>query len=203
MRLLYHVPIIHAITDYGSLASSFEAAWTRDVGQDVFQKKQKQIEDFWRLAENKINRLINDFSGAIIYQDSFPVGSREKLSKFFELMIVDRPKSPNFQLIQKLLKKGAILEGTEDRNLIVEQVEIYKAIARAATPEEQRVVLIETEERSIEITKLRDQFIARRIYGTLPKNGRGLIFIGRAHDVVSELKKLNNLGKDKIRIICL
>ncbi|OIP78740.1 MAG: hypothetical protein CO002_03875 [Candidatus Portnoybacteria bacterium CG_4_8_14_3_um_filter_44_10] len=203
MRLLYHVPIIHAITDYGSLASSFEAAWTRDVGQDVFQKKQKQIEDFWRLAENKINRLINDFSGAIIYQDSFPVGSREKLSKFFELMIVDQPKSPNFQLIQKLLKKGAILEGTEDRNLIVEQVEIYKAIARAATPEEQRVVLIETEERSIEITKLRDQFIARRIYGTLPKNGRGLIFIGRAHDVVSELKKLNNLGKDKIRIICL
>ena len=101
------------------------------------------------------------------------------------------------------MKKGAILEGTEDRNLIVEQVEIYKAIARAATPEEQRVVLIETEERSIEITKLRDQFIARRIYGTLPKNGRGLIFIGRAHDVVSELKKLNNLGKDKIRIICL
>ncbi len=203
MRRLYHVPIIHAISDYGSLASAFEAAWTRDVGQDVFQKKQKQIEDFWRLVEKKISQMINDFSRVIIYQDGFPVGSREQLSKFFELTIADQPQSPNFQLIQKLLKKGAILEGTEDIKLIVEQVEIYKAIARAATPEEQRLILIETEERSIELTKLRDQFIARRIYDTLPSNGRGLIFIGRAHDVVKELKSLNNLGKDKIRIICL
>lgn len=202
-RLLYHVPIIHAISDYGSLASSFEAAWTRDVGQDVFQKKQKQIEGFWRLAEKKINQMIRDFSGAIIYQDSFPVGNREQLRKFFELAIADQPKSPNFQLIQKLLEKGAVLEGTEDISLVVKQMGICKAIAQAPTPADQKVILIETEWQSIELTKLRDRFIARRIFDTLPKGGRGLIFIGRAHDIVSELEHLNNLEKDKIRIICL
>ncbi len=112
MRTLYIVPIIHIIEDYGSLASAFQDVYIRLLGQKKFDEKQKQIREFWILAEKEMRKHVKKIKGLIIYQDAFPATDRKKIQKFFDLSVNDNPKSPNFLLIKKLLTDGAILEGT-------------------------------------------------------------------------------------------
>ncbi len=202
MRTLYIVPIIHIIEDYGSLASAFQDVYIRLLGQKKFDEKQKQIREFWILAEKEMRKHVKKIKGLIIYQDAFPATDRKKIQKFFDLSVNDNPKSPNFLLIKKLLTDGAILEGTEDFNLIVEQMELAKQLILAPSEEERKAILEKTKDRSAEIVRLRDAFIAKRIWETLPSEGEGIIFIGRDHDVIKALEELEAEGEE-INIICL
>ena len=58
MRTLYIVPIIHIIEDYGSLASAFQDVYIRLLGQKKFDEKQKQIREFWILAEKEMKECV-------------------------------------------------------------------------------------------------------------------------------------------------
>lgn len=80
-----------------------------------------------------------------------------------------------------MLDKGAILEGTEDMNLVLEQMKIYQRVSEASSPLEQNRILVENAARAKEITRKRDAFIAQRICDTLSDDGRGILFIGRDH----------------------
>ena len=201
MRTLYYVPIIHAIEDYGSLRPAIAEASKKRIGAVQFDELQKKIHDYWRVVEERIEKAISNVSGLIIYQDSFPAGDREKILIHFGYLLGDqsKSKSPNFQLIKKLVDKGAILEGTEELSLIVEQVMIYKEAANAKMLLEQNQVLAKYAERSLKLVKLRDEFIAKRIRDTLPDDGKGILFIGKDHDVISELDKL----PEKFKVIYL
>lgn len=190
MPILYYVPIIHSIEDYGSLGPAVKEALVRQRGEVGFANFQRSINEFWKIAEERIEKIVSDVAGLIIYHDGFPVGSPEKILELFGYMCKDTPKSSNFQLVKKLLDKGAMLEGTEDINLLIEQVNLYKRATEAATPEEQAKIIAAQAARSREIMKLRDEFIAKRINDTLPESGKGILFIGRDHDVIGELEKL-------------
>ncbi|MEK7200641.1 MAG: hypothetical protein AAB672_00725 [Patescibacteria group bacterium] len=200
MRILYYVPIIHTSEEYGVLSSAIRQAFICRLGEKVFEKFQEEICAYWRLVEARIKKTVHDFDGLIIYQDSFPVGSREKVLEFFGHLFRDHPqKSPNFNLVKKLLDKGAILEGTEDMNLVLEQMKVYQLVSEASSPLEQNRILAENATHAREVMRKRDVFIAQRICVTLPGDGRGILFIGRDHDVTGELAKL----PEKIRIISL
>jgi len=199
MSILYYVPIIHPIEDYGSLGPAIKNAFTRRVGEARFNQLQKEIYQYWQITEERINKAIPDVRGLIIYHDGFPVGEREKILVLFGHIYREHPESPNFRLIKKLLDKGAILEGTEDMSLVIEQIEIYQRAAQAVSLEEQQQILAVEASRSNEIMKLRDVFITRRINDTLSESKRGILFIGRDHNVLEELEKLS----DKFTIIHL
>lgn len=199
MPILYYVPIIHSIEDYGSLRLAIKNAFIAKKGQATFDELQKEIHAYWEIVEKKIDEAIPDAQGLIIYHDGFPAGDREKILTLFGHMRSDNPESPNFQLVEKLLARGAVLEGTEDMNLVVQQLKIYQRAAEASCPDEQAKILAAESVRSKEILKLRDVFIAKRIHDTLPNSRKGILFIGRDHDVVTELKKLPR----KFTIICL
>ena len=190
MPILYHVPIIHSVEDYGSLGSAIKEAFVRQAGEDFFVHLQENIKEYWQTAEERIGKMIPDVAGLIIYHDGFPVGDREKILALFGFMCQDHPESSNFRLIKKLVAKGAVLEGTEDMSLVIAHMQLYQRAAEATTAEEQKKILTSQAARSLEITRLRDEFIARRINDTLPESGKGILFIGRDHDVITELKKL-------------
>lgn len=188
MPILYYVPIIHSAEDYGTLGPAIRDAFSRIRGA-VFDEIQKEIHTYWQIVEKRIDEAIPDVRGLVIYQDSLPVGDREKILTLFGHLCSDHPKSPNFQLVKKLLARGAVLEGTEDINLVMEQVQIYQRAVEAPSPSGQARILSSYADRSKEILKLRDEFIAKRIRDTLPESAKGILFIGREHDVVSELEK--------------
>lgn len=191
MPVLYYVPIIHTSEEYGTLSPAIKQAFISRLGERVFEKLQEEIHAYWRLVEARIEKTVHDFNGLIIYQDSFPVGPRKKILEFFGHLLRDHPqKSPNFNLVKGLLDKGAILEGTEDMNLVLEQMKIYQLVSKASSPLEQNRILAKNTARAKEITRKRDAFIAQRICDTLPEDGRGILFIGRDHDVITELEKL-------------
>lgn len=189
MPILYYVPIIHSIEDYGSLGPAIAGAFVKKVGGAEFNRLQKTIHEYWKLIEERIEQTIGNVRGLIIYQDGFPVGDREKILKLFEYMQNDHSESPNFRLVKKLLTQGAILEGTEDPHLLIEQMRLYQRAVEVSSLDKQESILAAGAARSQELVKLRDESIAKRIRDTLPASGRGILFIGRDHDVISELEE--------------
>ena len=194
--------MIHSIKDYSSLASAFEEAMDQEIGHARFLEMQREIADFWELLEKTLRRRVKNFSGVTLYQDSLPAGDRGKILQFFNLVANDSPDSPNFVLVKKLLAEGSILEGTEDFTLVAEQLNLCKLLM-TAPPEKRNEILEKTKERATELVHLRDKFIARRIRDTLPKKGKGIIFMGRHHNVPAELENLKDEKGEKIRVILL
>lgn len=199
MPVLYYVPIIHSVEDYGSLGPAIKKAFSEKSEGATFDRLQKEIHEYWQVVEKRIDTTILDIRELIIYHDGFPVGDREKVLALFRYMCKDHPKSPNFRLVKKLLDRGALIEGTEDMNLVMEQLELYQRAVEASSPEKQAEILVRGAARSKEILKLRDIFIAQRIHDTLPESEKGILFIGRDHNVIAELEKLPR----KFTIICL
>lgn len=195
MSILHYVPIIHSIEDCGSLGSAIQRAFSEKKRRVAFDEFQKEIHRYWQIAEKRINEAIPDARGLVVYQDSLPVGDREKVFAFFGYMRGDHPESPNFRLVKNLLDRGAVLEGTEDMNLVMAQLKICQCAAEALSCDEQAKILAANKE----ILRLRDKFIAERIQDTLSESGKGILFIGRDHDVVAELERLPK----KITIIYL
>ena len=200
MPTLYYVPIIHTSKEFGTLGPAIKKAFISHLGEKIFDKLQEEVHTYWRLIEARIEKTIHSFNGLIIYQDSFPVGPREKILEFFDHLLKDYPqKSPNLNLVKKLLDGGAILEGTEDMNLVLEQMKIYQLAFENPSQLEQNRILIENAANAKEVMRKRDAFIAKRVYDTLPEDRRGILFIGRDHNVITELKKLS----EKITVISL
>ncbi|MDA2922501.1 hypothetical protein MYX07_04530 [Patescibacteria group bacterium AH-259-L07] len=190
MREVYFVYIIHqAIEDYGKLGSALAQLYIAKHGQKAFDKLQKKIREYWELVEETIDEKIPNVEGLIIYQNEFPVSDRERVLAHLGEMLKDFSESCNFKLLKKLLGKGAILEGTEDANLVMRQWEIDLRVAQTPSLEEQQRIRDETAELTQQITKKRDVSIAKRIRDTLPEDGKAILFIGRRHDVIAELAK--------------
>lgn len=190
MATLYYVSIIHSIEDYGSLQEAISGAFVREYGKTTFSHIQEKIRTFWATVEERIETAIPDPRGLLIYHDGFPVGSPEKVLMLFAYMLQDHPKSQNFFLIKKLLDKGALLEGTEDMALVLEQMQIYERIVSASSKEEQQRIAALYADRAQELVGLRDDYIAQRICDTLPDDGRGILFLGRDHNIVPKLVAL-------------
>lgn len=201
MRILYYVPIAHTKEDYGVLGGIIQKTIEENPDPNIkkyLEEQVREIQDFWKLAKEEIIKEVKDFRGVRIYQDSFPVpvGERDKILQFFGYLLEENPKSPNFLLIKELLARGAILEGTEDFELVKEHLEIYLKAVRAQTREEQSRILMSNALRSKELIQKRDEFIAKRINETLlPEDGKGLLLIGGDHRVIQELDKLEEAGK--------
>lgn len=189
MAILYYVPIMDSIEDYGSLQNAFKDAFVKEYGETAFVELQHQVCDYWTTVQKRIENAIPDVRGFRIYHDGFPVGSREKVLALFGYVFRDNPKSPSLQLVKKLLDKGAVLEGTEDIALVAEQVRIYECVAHASKEEQQRIAAVHAD-RAKELVELRDDFIAQRICDTLSEDSYGILFMDSGHDVIRILEML-------------
>lgn len=177
MRSLISIPIIHAQADLGSIADALKKVYLQAHGDQSWKLHSKKVETFWRSLEKQLEGLALDWPRVRIYQDGLPVCGKER-------EIVEsaaREGSPNYQLILKLVGKGALLTGTEDPVLLVEEYRSIQQLKNKWKANVKAELSVEESEYRRRLLEKRDAFISRRIDSTLLPGETGLLFIGAGH----------------------
>jgi len=184
MRKLIVIRIVHAPTDMGSASAGLEKAGISTLGRVRWQENQKKIESFWRELEKEVEGLGLDVEKLRIYQDGLPCAGalgerivRETAAK----------GSKNYQIVQKLMDRGAKIEATESADLLRQEYGYIKALLEAKTDEERRMAEERYNQVKDKLLEERDLFIARAIDATLKDGETGLLFIGASHSVLPKV----------------
>ena len=170
MRRLIYIPIIHTSADLGSLSESVRAHYTKVCGKASWSQREQIVRALWTEIARNLDALHLEDRKTRIYQDGLPIcGFEERIVR--ELA---KAGSSNHQLILRLLDQGAVLMGTEDSQLLMEEYDLQKqCIAQEggdkSTSEERR-------KHMDRVLKARDSFIAERIATTLQEGEVGLLF---------------------------
>ena len=182
MRTLIYVPVIHTSADLGSLAGDVTKRGIADLGVDVWKGHIRTVESFWDVITDYFASLY--VSGMKIYQDGM-VAEGEIGEKIVEESL--NLGSRNYQLVSKLLKKGAILVKTEDFNLVKIERDRLLKIIQARTIADKLLGFIKYKLTKNMLLNKRDEFIAQRIDETLSEDQTGIIFIGAYHNIKPNL----------------
>jgi len=192
MRELYLVPILHMSADMGSLASALDETAKAEFGQEVWQTHKGAVSSFWDSIGQFFDAL--DVKGFKIYQDGL-VADGEVGLKIVKEAITQGSK--NYQIVGKLLERGAVLVKTEDPVLVKQEYAYIAKIAHSKSPKEKEVWSLRYKVAQGRLLRQRDDFIAKRIKMTLEEGETGILFIGAEHDVVARLAADINLTEVK------
>lgn len=184
MRKLIYVPVIHTSADLGSLAKTITKRGIDDLGEDVWKKYRETVEGFWDAILYYFDSI--EIPGMKIYQDGMVIDG-EVGNKIVEETA--RAGSKNYQLISRLLKRGAVLVKTEDFNLVKKERDEILKITKANTTASKIFNFIRYKFIKNALLNKRDKFIAKRIDETLNEGETGIIFIGAYHNVKEKLSK--------------
>lgn len=185
MRRLIYIPVIHSEEDMGSMAGPLREQYVQKFGINKWRQHVKTIDDMWCGIEKKLYALKLDYKKVNIYQDGLPLCGKE-----IEIMEdVARLGSHNYNMIFRMVKKGANLIGTEDPKLLVEEYNFIKKLSLITNLENRKKEISKAKKRRDELLVERDKFIAKRITDTLEFNYTGILFCGIEHEVNSYLPK--------------
>jgi len=186
MRRLIVIRIVHTPSDMGSASAGLERSGISALGRRRWEENQKRIERFWQEVEKEVDGLGLDNARLRIYQDGLPCAGplgerivRETAAK----------GSKNYQIVQKLMDKGARIEATESADLLRLEFGYIKAILEARSDEERREGEARYSLVKDHLLEERDSFIARSIDATLKEGETGLLFIGASHNVLPKIAK--------------
>jgi DNA-binding protein len=184
MRTLIYIPVIHTSADLGSIAKEVAKRGIRDLGQELWEKHRKTVEGFWDVVSDYFDSI--DVKDMKIYQDGM-VAEDEVGKKIAE----DTAKagSKNYQLILKLLDRGAVLVKTEDFKLVKKEYDRLLAITQAKSITKKIIAFIKYKLVKVILLNRRDNFIANRIEQTLKAEGKAILFIGAFHNIKKRLPK--------------
>lgn len=182
MRTLIYVPVIHTSADLGSIAKEVAKRGIRDLGQELWEKHRKTVEGFWDVVSDYFDSI--DVKDMKIYQDGM-VAEDEVGKKIAE----DTAKagSKNYQLILKLLDRGAVLVKTEDFKLVKKEYDRLLAITQAKSITKKIIAFIKYKLVKVILLNRRDNFIANRIEQTLKAEEKAILFIGAFHNIKKRL----------------
>lgn len=184
MKTLIYVPIIHTSADLGSLAKDVAKRGIADLGEDLWKEHRKTVDGFWDATSRYFDSI--EVSGMKIYQDGMVAGG-EVGQKIVEEGV--KSGSKNYELVSKLLKRGAFLVKTEDFNLVKEERDRLLKLTQAKTKLEKLLGFIKYKLTKNILLKKRDKFIAKRIDETLNHSEKGILFIGAYHNIKKHLPK--------------
>ena len=184
MRTLIYVPVIHTSADLGSMAKDISKRGIRDLGEEIWTKHRKTVEGFWDTIVDYFDSI--DVNGMKIYQDGMVAG--DEVGK---QIAADTAKagSKNYQLILKLLERGAVLMKTEDFKLVKKEYDRLLAITQAKSITKKIIAFIKYKLVKTVLLNRRDTFIAKRIDQTLKADEKAILFIGAFHNVKKKLPK--------------
>lgn len=186
MRKLILIKIIHTSADMGSMGEGLVKEGMAKIGREKWLENQRKIEKFWDDLEKEIDGLGLDYSKTRIYQDGLPCGGELG----FRIVRETADKgSKNYQIVRKLIERGATVEATESPELLRKEYEHIKALITAMTPEEKTNAARRYDQIKDELLQERDAYIAKAIDATLKDNETGLLFIGAVHNVIPRLAK--------------
>jgi hypothetical protein len=182
MKKLYLVPILHMSADMGSLASSLDETAKAEFGQEVWQKHKGAVSSFWDSIGQFFDAM--NVKGFKIYQDGMVANGADGLRIIREGI---SQGSKNYEIIGKLLRRGAVLVKTEDLVLVKQEYAYIAKIAHSKSPKEKEVWALRYKVAQGRLLRQRDDFIAKRIEVTLGEGDTGILFIGAYHDILSIL----------------
>jgi hypothetical protein len=182
MKELYFVPILHMGADMGSMASALDETAKAEFGQEVWQKHKGAVSSFWDSIGQFFDATdVKDFK---IYQDGMVANGADGLRIIREGI---SQGSKNYEIIGKLLQRGAVLVKTEDLVLVKQEYAYIAKIAHSKSLKEKEVWALRYKVAQSRLLRQRDDFIAKRIEVTLGKGDTGILFIGAYHDILSRL----------------
>jgi hypothetical protein len=182
MRKLYLVPIVHTNVDMGSLSSALNEVSKLELGEKVWQKYKDEISSLWNYIEQFFGHL--DVKGFKIYQDGMVANGADGLRIVREGI---SQGSRNYEIVGKLLERGAVLEKTEDLTLVRQEYNYIEKITRSNSHKEREVWALRYKRARDHLLTQRDDFIVKRIEETLKDGETGILFIGVHHNILSKL----------------
>lgn len=183
MRTLYIIPIVHSAADMGSMAKELEKKGIEKLGKKKWEENQRRIAQFWIQAEKELDALKLNYSNVRIYQDGLPIGGETGMKIVTQTAAKG---SRNYQIVQKLVEKGATLEETESKELLIKEYQFVQTFVYAPA-DKKNLALQAYEQAKDDLIKKRDAYIAKRIDASLKKGETGILFIGAHHKVKEKL----------------
>lgn len=167
----------------GSYQEQVRHAYIQQAGEKAWRDSRRAIAAFWDALEEKILSLDLDWSRLRIYQDALPVCGHEA-NIVHDLAGTG---AANYRILQVLTERGAILEGTENPQLLLREKDLLNAGTGRADSSGGRADGKARDEATTDLLRARDRFIADRIDETLKPGEVGMLFIGALHHVTSLL----------------
>jgi hypothetical protein len=178
MRTLIYIPIIHTSADLGSMSKEVTERGIAVLGERVWVQHRETVAGFWGSVWEYCDCL--DVRGMKIYQDGMVADGRlgRKIAED-----TAGAGSLNYQLVLRLLDRGASLVKTEDFGLVKQEYDKLIAMTRAKSIVSKLVAVARYKLIKTVLLRKRDAFIARRINETLESGETGILFIGALHKV--------------------
>jgi len=152
------------------------------LGQELWQKHKEIVSGFWDSVARFFDSL--DGNGFKVYQDGMVADGTEGLRIVREGIAL---QSENYEIIGKLLERGAILVKTEDLALVRQEHAYITKIVGSKSLKGKEIAALRYKLAQSKLLRQRDDFIARRIKETLSEEEPGILFIGAYHDVIPKL----------------
>ena len=187
MKALIYVPIIHMSADMGSIAKQVDKRGIADFGEEFWKGHRETISGFWDAISDYFDYIYIDVYNRKkmkIYQDGM-IAEREVGQKIVEEGI--KSGSKNYELVLRLLKRGAVLVKTEDFKLVKEELDRLLAITKAKSTSKKLFAFIKYRLIKNKLLNKRDEFISRRIDETLNQDEAGVLFLGAYHNIKNRL----------------
>ena len=184
MRKLVYVRIVHTAADMGSLGEELILVAISKIGKEKWEENQKLIEKFWDELEMEIFQLNLDLEHTRIYQDGLPCEGEMGMK-----IVLNTAKlgSKNYQIIKKIVAKGAKIVATENLELLIEERNLLLEILKDSSTAEKEEAKQRYVARKDILLEQRDAYIASRINNTLENEEMGILFIGAEHNVIPKL----------------
>lgn len=184
MKTLVYVPIIHTSADLGSLAKDVAKRGIANLGEELWKSHRETVNGFWDAISHYFESM--DVASAKIYQDGMVAEG-----EVGERIVGEGVKqgSKNYELVSKLIRRGAILVKTEDFNLVKEELDRLRRITQPKNLKEKVFSFIKYKLTKNSILNKRDKFIAKRINETLHHSEKGILFIGAYHNIKQRLSR--------------
>jgi hypothetical protein len=186
MRKLIIIRIVHTPFDMGSARDGLEKEGIARLGKQRWEENVRRIENFWSEVDREVESLAAEPEKLRIYQDGLPCAGelgerivRETAAK----------GSRNYQIIQRLMDRGAMIEATESPELLKQEYGYIRAILEAKTDEEKKAAVARYGQVKDGLLEERDVFIAHSIDSTLKEGETGILFIGASHNVLPRISK--------------
>jgi hypothetical protein len=178
-RKLIHIPIIHTQADMGALSQPIKDLTVRKLGQAGWERNVNAIAEIWTRIETAIDGWSLPYQRLRLYQDGLPVCGREA-DIVAELA---KAGSRNHRLLLRLMRRGAMLMGTESAALLVREYKLVKQVLEAGDSHKALQLEARYKARSRALLKERDRAVAQRINTTLRPGETGLVFLGMLHSL--------------------
>lgn len=184
MRKLVYVRIVHTSADMGSLGEELIQETISKIGREKWEENKRLIEKFWEELEKEIFQLNLDLEHTIIYQDGLPCGGEMGMKIVHNTAELG---SKNYQIIEKMVAKGAKITATENPELLIEERNLLLEILKDSSTKEKKEAKMKYIAKKEFLLEQRDAYIASRINKTLNNEQTGILFIGAEHNVISKL----------------